>query len=143
MNLTVNQSTNTNFKARIVKTKYLESAFETALGQAKVHPTKAKKFYESLNAIRNNKNIHSFSIDALKGSNLKPGESRPYKIVIDGYEIKGHPVFGEFIYDGNQCVQHIIDFAKRFLGEKESKTILTKETLITKLQQLQKKIFEK
>ena len=28
MNLTVNQPTNTNFNARIVKTKYLESAFK-------------------------------------------------------------------------------------------------------------------
>ena len=135
MNLTVNQPTNTNFKATIKSTKYLKDGVKTALRDVKFNPERAQNFYESVETILKSNKINTFAIAAKKGSALKSGTARPYQIKADGYKIEGSPV-GGLIFDGEQCVDHIIDFAKKFLGKKSSKVAMSENELSYKMSAL-------
>lgn len=135
MNLTVNQPTNTNFKATIKSTKYFKDGVRTALRDVKLNPERAQNFYESVETILKSNQINNFAIAAKRGSVLKPGTARPYQIKLDGYKIEGSPV-GGLIFDGEQCVNHVIDFAKKFLDKKPSKAVMSENELSYKMSAL-------
>lgn len=135
MELTINQPTNVNFKATIKSTKYLKDGVKTALRDVEFNPERAQNFYESVETILKSNKINTFAIAAKKGSVLKPGTARPYQIKADGYKIEGSPV-GGLVFDGEQCVDHIIDFAKKFLGKKSSKVAMSQNELSNKMSAL-------
>ena len=140
MNLSVNQPTQVNFQANIVKTQYLKEGFTAArnyIEQGKLQ--KAQDFYESLSKIKNSKNIHNFSISISEGSILKSGTAKSAVIEADTYKIKPEAAIG-LIFDGNQCVEHINNFAKKFLNKKPAQELLSKEVLSDKLNSLWEKI---
>lgn len=141
MNLTVNQPTNTNFKATIKSTKYLKEGVKTALREVEFNPQKAQAFYDSFNAILKSNKINNFSISAKRGSVLKPGTARPYQIKVDGYKIEGSPV-GGLIFDGEQCVEHIIDFAKKFIGKRPPKKEMNQNELLARMTKLKEQVFK-
>ena len=140
MNLTVNQPINTNFKAVIKPTKYLEKGFNTAFRDIKLNPPRAQKFYESLKAISETLKFSNFSIEA-KGRKLN--YPRAYQIKVDNYKIEGPSVPEDYRrFDGEQCVEHIIDFAKTFLGKKHQKTAMPIDELVGEMGQLKDYIFK-
>ena len=144
MNLTINVSTPTNFKANIKSTKFLQKGLKIAARDIESNPKRAQAFYESLNIILKNTKYKKFSIIPKQGSKINLNSGRPSWIKVDKLCIEwgACPAFG-MVDDGEQCVESVIGFVKNFLGKKLSKTLLNKEELITESKFWEELIFSK
>ncbi len=122
---------NTQFKAKIIKTPYLESGIKYAQNQASLHEKNI--FLNALEHIKNDTDMKTFSIDGVKGqhtkSNLIPeGYYKKYQININ--DRKAYENIGSVgnSTDGEQCLYGINDFIFRHYGELVGFELMDKRT---------------
>ena len=137
----VNQSTNTNFKARIVPTEYLKEGIRYAKDAKGICSNKADQFLSALKTIANDGTKDDVLIRGVKGSFMSPGQARLQEILRNGKVVYApHTGHCTYIYDGPQCVEGIIDYARGLIKKQTGKwTKLESGNVYKKMQALAEK----
>lgn len=122
-----NSNYNSSFGARIIMSNYLDAG----LKYAKEHASLQEKdqFLNALRHIANDSDIETFSIKAVEGSRIRPGQARKSIIEVKGkqsysYENDG---FVGYIFDGPQCMSAVIHFIARHYDCKAANKLLDKQ----------------
>lgn len=135
-----------SFSGRIENTGYFNEALNLVNGKRTddLSLSERAEFATALELIKNDKSIDTFEINAVPGTEIRPGEARPVYININD-ETQG--VFngraGVGIADGYQCIAHVIKFAKKRYGDFSNGLIKQTKMIEEASNDLCKKIGEK
>ena len=91
-------------------------------------PQKAQAFYESVKAIKNDKNMQMFMIAAKPRTVVKPCTARPHTIYFDKQTVENSGNIGVDVWDGEQCMASVTNFAKKYFGKDVLEKVMPKET---------------
>ena len=134
---------NISFGANIKVNDYLNEAIhlvDVKSNRDEVSSTKKAEFVTALNLIMQDKSMDTFEIRAKEGTRIEPSCARPAEILINGVPcetLEGVP--GAKIFDGNQCMSHVINFAKEKYGKLSSSLIKKSRALENQAAKLHEK----
>ncbi len=134
---------NISFGANIKLNEYLNEAIhlvDTKNNMDEVPLSQRAEFARALELITQDRSMDTFEIKGVEGTKVKAACARPAEILIDGVPYETLGAEGGFrIFDGNQCMQHVINFARKKYGELSSNLIETSKALEKQAAEIHKK----
>lgn len=107
--LNSNNQKNISFSSSFVPTKYLEYGFNAAMTNKYSGP----KFLNSIKAFMNDGLNDVIKIDKTPGSIMRLGRAATHDISVNGKKVVDADFKFGLVFDGDQCVNAINDFAKK------------------------------